>query len=353
MTKPSVLVVFGTRPEAIKLAPVVRALRERGAEVVPLITGQHRDLLDAEVMASMGQVLNLECAADTVLSFLTRARRKLHDALAEAGKKPDAVMVQGDTMSAFVGAIVASALGIRVAHIEAGVRSHSTTDPWPEELIRVEIDRIATWRYAPTSRARGNLRSEGINDTDVVVTGNTSIDALHAAGVTPREESTPPYVLVTLHRREFRQRADALSVMQAVCDAAHETRTRVIWPVHPAMVTLANQLRLPYEVHARPPMSHALMLEMLMGARGVLTDSGGLVEEAAALGVPTAVLRFHSDRPEAEAAGIARRFDPTPEGARAAITILAQDAIPRVPSACFGDGRASDRIAAHLMQVLG
>ena len=344
----AILCVFGTRPELIKLAPVIEALRGRGAEVVPLTTGQHADLLDAETLNRVGTVPSLEVPSTTVLQFLTRARRKLHDVLAASTPLPACVVVQGDTMSGFVGAVVARALGIPVAHVEAGVRSGDVHDPWPEELIRVEIDRIATYRYAPTLHAAENLARERLES---VVVGNTSVDALGGLRALAVVDPTAP-VVVTLHRREFYQRADALAVMQAVFDAAHETRTRVVWPVHPAMVSLAKQLRIPYEVGARPPMSHKLMLDTLVGARGVLTDSGGLVEEAATLGVPTVVLRNHTDRPEAETAGTAVRCAPTVAGVRDAFTILAQGKIPRIPTNVFGDGHAADRIAVHLLQRL-
>jgi len=241
-------------------------------------------------------------------------------------------------------------LGIPVAHVEAGVRSGSLAEPWPEEYLRVEIDRMATWRYAPTARAVANLLAERLGG---LVTGNTVVDALRQyTDATPRPE-TSALVLVTLHRRELYLRPDAGDVLDALCRAATlYPGVTVAWPVHPATRKLVGKLAPPQNVRLLDPLPHAAFADMLCGARAVLTDSGGVVEEAATLGVPTAVLRNETDRPEAEAVGIAQRFPTTPEGVLHAMRVLVARVIPRQPTAVYGDGYAAERIVHHLATVL-
>lgn len=342
-----VLCVFGTRPEAIKLVSVVSALRKAGVATAVLATGQHTTLLDPAVVRALDVTASLQVPSDDhPLHFVTRASRKLRAYLAESPAR--CVLVQGDTMSGFVGAMVAHELELPVAHVEAGVRSHNMKEPWPEELTRIAIDAWATWRYAPTAIALAALRLEGL---DGVVTGNTSIDVLQSTGVIPRAEVTPT-LLVTLHRRELRTRPDALAVLQAMCESVAAAHIDTVWPVHPAMEALAVRLTLPPTFVIRPPFAYGTMLRVLSEARGLLTDSGGLVEEAAALGVPTAILRNANDRPEAVDALIAQQFAVTPESAYAAVQLLASARVPRIPCAAYGDGRAGERIAAHLAEAL-
>lgn len=350
-----VLCVLGTRPELNKLAPVVAALRAVGLRAHVVLTGQHADLLDGATLRRLGPVEALGVASDgNVTAFMHRAQR----AVAECIKRvqPRVVLVQGDTMSAYAGALAAQACGAPVAHVEAGVRSGDAADPWPEELIRVAITRIATWHYAATMQAASNVSEERVGgaarNCEIVLTGNPGIDALWATGVEVSAEASPT-VLVTLHRRELRDNSDAIFVLQALASAVAETpHVRALWPVHPAMRSLAERVQLPPNLGARGPLLHGPMIHALAEARGVLTDSGGLVEEAATLGVPTAVLRNVTDRPEAEAEGIARRFPTTPEGAAAAWATLATCAIERKPTDVYGNGHAAEHIARHLARVL-
>lgn len=343
-----VLCVFGTRPELIKVAPVVRALRATPLRVVVLATGQHVDLLDREVaqMVAPAHMLNIQ-SDGTMLHFLSRAQRALHTFYKTT--KPRCVLVQGDTMSAFAAAKVAMEMDIPIAHVEAGVRSHNLDEPWPEEMIRCSIDRWATWRFAPTQAAVLNLAREGA--AHWVTVGNTSVDALRASGVGARPEASPT-ILVTLHRRELRERDDALEVLRALADAVETSHCDAIWPCHPGMTHLTARLRLPSNFSIRPPMSYSVMLEALSEARGLLTDSGGLVEEAAHLGVPTAIVRNANDRPEAVNAGIAVLCPPTPEGVRAAWSMLAHQRLPRRVAPVYGDGYAAEGIAEHLILEL-
>ena len=350
-----VLVVFGTRPELLKLAPAVAALRQRGLSVGVVATGQHADLLDAATLTGLGSLTALGIVSDgSVMRFTASAERALRAHITKWA--PRCVMVQGDTMSAYAGALAAASLDVPVAHVEAGLRSGDLDDPWPEEGIRVAITKLATWHYAPTTIAAMNVNAErhgkAQRNTEVLVTGNTSVDALLATGVQPSAEAGAA-VLITLHRRELREREDVGATLQALADAVATTPSvRALWPVHPAMVPLVHKLRLPSNFGLCQSLPHALMAQTLAGARGVLTDSGGLVEEAATLGVPTAVLRRVTDRPEAEEAGIARRFAPTPEGVAAAWNMLCKCEIARTPSDVFGSGDAAAHIARHLAKVL-
>lgn len=342
-----VLIVLGTRPEALKLAPLIPKLGERGLTVATLSTGQHPELLGAHIP---GNFLSLGIASrDSVPRFLSDARKALRHALSDL--KPRCVLVQGDTMSAAAGALAARGLDIPVAHVEAGVRSHDRGDPWPEETLRVEIDQIATWRYAPTARALANLRHERL---DGVLTGNTGTDALHGLSA---YGPAGHVILVTLHRRELRLGNDVGAVLEAIFTAAIAMPgVRFVWPVHPAMRALvmetAERFPPPPNLDLRVPISHDLCLTLLAGARGVLTDSGGLTEEAATLGVPVAIVRAANDRPEAVDVGIARQFAPTARGVHEGIAMLVKDELPRVATDVFGDGHASERIALHLAEAL-
>jgi UDP-N-acetylglucosamine 2-epimerase (non-hydrolysing) len=330
-------------------------LREFGLSVAVMATGQHSDLLDAATLRSLGPVQTLGVVSDgSVLKFTAHAERALRKHIAAAA--PRCVLVQGDTMSAHAGAMAAAALDVPVAHVEAGLRSGDLSDPWPEEGIRTAITRIATWHYAPTTVAAMHVSAELLGkaqlNTEILVTGNTSVDALRATGAEPKAEMGAD-VLVTLHRRELREHADFSVLLVALVNAVASTPTvRAVWPVHPAMERYFANLVLPRNFAAIKPLPHGMLVQTLAGARGVLTDSGGIVEEAATLGVPTAVLRNVTDRPEAEEAGIARRFPPTPEGVAAAWNMLCKCEIPRVLSDVYGDGLAALYIARHLAKVL-
>ena len=348
-TAGAICVVVGTRPEVVKLAPVVDELRLRDARIDVLVTGQHTTLLDG--MPSLGAVRELGLASrGHVAEYVTRARRALYDDFRR--HHPAVVIVQGDTMSAFAAALAAADAGVPVAHVEAGVRSGNELEPWPEENIRREIDAIATWRYAPTAHALANLRREGLHG---MVTGNTVVDALQRyTDAYPRPE-TSPTILVTLHRREFYTRSDAGGVLDAIVEGARlHPGVTLAWPVHPALRALAKKALQDAPPNLRPmdPLAYIAMADMLAGARGVLTDSGGVTEEAATLGVPTVVLRRVTDRPEALRAGIAVLLAPEPDLALLAVRVLAAQSIPRIPSVIYGDGHAARRIATHLTNAL-
>lgn len=346
-----IMFVFGTRPEIIKVMPVVEALQARGFTPTCVLTGQHQELVQGTPLALARVIVPLGVKSDgNVTRWLQRAHRALVPVLVEHA--PKLVVVQGDTMSAYVGARVAFGRGIPVAHIEAGVRSGDASEPWPEEGMRQEIDMLATWRYAATDHARENLLNEGCEPSTVIVTGNTVVTAL--AHYTRARRAFPPAkrVVVTLHRRELTRDLPRFKpVVEALVGAIRAyPDVGFVWPVHPAVAGVVFSQK-PANLEFLPAMAYAKFAEMVARAQGILTDSGGLVEEATTLGVPVAVLRRVTDRPEAEAIGTARRFPPTPDGARAAVSALVEPWAVG-PSAIYGTERAADHVAEHLAGVV-
>ena len=340
--------IFGTRPEAIKIAPVIAELREREIWPQLVCTGQHTDLLKGTpVDTDLAHAISLEIASDgNVTRYVNRAKGAIKRFLMK--DMPSMVVVQGDTMSALAGAQAAESLDIEIAHIEAGVRSHAQ-EPWPEEHTRVNIDMIASRYYAPTEHARSNLLGEDVPYRDIRVTGNTAVSALARytnARPSPEKGAT---ILVTLHRRELRVRDRARKVIDQLFNMARDLpHIAFFWPVHPAMRGYIPETP-PANFVLSGPVSYKQNVEGLAECRGVLTDSGGLVEESATLGVPCAILRNVNDRPEAVDAGVARLFAPTPKGVVDAVTCLVERKLPRVPSNCFGNATAAQNIAKELI----
>lgn len=344
-----IVVTLGTRPEAIKLAPVVRALRTRGVEVRVVLTGQHTTLLDGTLAADLADgavALNLPSDGN-VTRWETKAIAKLAGRFAALA--PTAVVVQGDVMSAAAAAEAAVGADLPLVHVEAGVRSGNASEPWPEEQIRRHISTLAEVHYCATHTALRNLEREQVRGVKVV-TGNPVVTALHDAGATllPSEG----HVVVTLHRRELRLRADAFDVLTRLLMACGRDApgTRFVWPVHPAMRPLVATLTVPPNVFLIDPLGYDNFLPLLASARGVITDSGGVTEEAATLGIPTAILRDANDRPEAEQAGVARAVPLS--HSQQAVPLVVSDTLTRSPTAAFGGREAADRIATHLAGLL-
>lgn len=376
-----VMVVVGTRPEAIKLAPVVFALRETPA-CTPLVcaTGQHRQMLD-QVLALFGigvdADLNLMRPNQDLTDVTTGALTGLREVLRDLA--PDAVLVQGDTTTAFAGALAAFYARVPVGHVEAGLRTHDLAAPYPEEGNRQLVTRITRWHFAPTAVSRGNLLAEGVPEARIHVTGNTVIDALFWMRARVREMSPDafagdigpetlrailahagPLVLVTSHRRE-NFGAGVASAFAAIAELA---RTHPDWlfvyPVHlnpqvkgPATAILSGLAN----VHLTAPVPYAPFVWLMDRARLILTDSGGVQEEAPSLGKPVLVMREVTERPEAVAAGTVRLVGT--DGARivAEVTQLLTDraayAAMAERSNPYGDGKAAPRIAAILAGLSG
>jgi len=264
------------------------------------------------------------------------------------------VVVQGDTMSAYAAALAASQLEKVLCHVEAGVRSHNLDEPWPEERFRIQIDSMATWAYAPTSTAYANLVTEEFDQKRILVTGNSVISAV-ARYTTAMPTEPADHCLVTLHRREWTEGPHFVEVLDALCAAARDhAAARFVWPMHPTVAQRLSRKWLdavPPNLLLMPPLTYADAIGMLAHAFGVLTDSGGLVEEAAALGVPSVQLRNVSDRPEAIEAGTSLLEAPTHDGVHRGIMALTTGRLPRRPSDVFGDTSAAAQIARHLARL--
>lgn len=363
--------LVGTRPEAIKLLPVARALTQAGARPWLFVTGQHRELLrplldelglvpdeDLDVLAP-GQDLGA-LSARVLLAVQALLRRR----------RPSRLIVQGDTTSVAMGALAAFYEGVPVAHVEAGLRTHDVRNPFPEEVNRRLASVLADLHFAPTPRAREHLLSEGVPAERVHVVGNTVVDALlhvrdHVLPQRPPEAelcallaSPRPLVLVTAHRREsfgagLAAIADGLLRLAADFPGAVD----IAYPLH-ANPQVAGPMRsrltgVP-EIHLLPALGYTAFVRLLTRARLVITDSGGVQEEAAALGVPLLVARHTSERPEALEAGVGELIGPHAARLHAAAARLLRDDAEHArrarPATVFGDGHAGERIAALLLQ---
>ncbi|WP_375479248.1 non-hydrolyzing UDP-N-acetylglucosamine 2-epimerase [uncultured Jatrophihabitans sp.] len=359
-------VLVGTRPEAIKMAPVARDLRAVGVDTRVLATGQHRDLV-AELLPALGtpadRDLDLMCEAQTLPALTARVIEAVAEDLAE--HRPGVLLVQGDTTTAFAGALAACYARIPVAHVEAGLRSGSITDPFPEEANRQLLSRIATWHFAPTQRARAALELENLAPTAIEVTGNTVIDNLH--WVTERGLGTSAFasqatgrrrVLVTMHRRE-NHGATIGALATAIGRLARRHDLEVVFPVHPNPAVRATVLPALGEnaaVRLLDPLNYFDFSATLRDADLVLTDSGGVQEEAPSFGKPVLVLRNTTERPEAVEAGCARLIGTDPSVLESTVDLLLNDPgvyhdMSRIANP-FGDGRAARRITQRLLADL-
>jgi UDP-N-acetylglucosamine 2-epimerase (non-hydrolysing) len=359
-----VAVVLGTRPEAIKLAPVIDRLQAAdGVETLVVSTGQHSELLEP-MLALFG------IEPDVDLGVM-RPRQDLGDLTATLvsslgavlrTERPHWVLVQGDTTTTLSAALAAFYEGIAVGHVEAGLRTRDLRAPFPEEANRRLAGALASFHFCPTQRNAENLRGEGVPDDRVLVTGNTGIDALLWA-VDEARRLPPPItrrrerrILVTLHRREAHGEP-----MHRLCDVlgqlAARGDTELILPVHrnPAVQdVLVPRLRELDGVHLCEPLDYLSLVHVLDSCDLVVTDSGGLQEEAPTLGKPVLVARETTERHEAVEAGVARLVGTDPATLLGAATELLDDAGAYAamarPANPFGDGAASARIVAALLE---
>ena len=368
---------MGTRPEAIKLAPVVRALDAAdGVNLRVVSTGQHREMLD-QVVRLFGLRVDEELAVmrpGQTLAGVTARVVEAADALF-AADRPDAVVVQGDTTTAFVAGLAVFYRRVPVAHVEAGLRTGRMDAPFPEEANRVLLSRIARWHFAPTEGSAANLRAEGVPDDRVHVTGNTVIDALlweagrreggdAAAADASRAaveaalghaDDGRPLVLVTGHRRE-----NIGDGFVAICAALARLAERFadhafVYPVHlnPAVKgPVTEMLGGRPNVRLIAPQDYRPFVALMRRARLILTDSGGVQEEAPSLGVPVLVMRETTERPEGVEGGTVRLVGTDEERiVNEAARLLGDDAAHAAMSAAknpYGDGRAAERIARVL-----
>jgi len=359
-----VVLAFGTRPEAIKMAPVHRALTARGdLEVRVLLTGQHREQL-AEALALFDLPVDANLRAMTPRQRLTDLAGRIVPAAARELRRltPDLVLVHGDTLTTFAVAWAAFLEGYRVGHVEAGLRSHRLREPFPEEANRLLTDRLSDLLLAPTPGAKANLEAEGHPPDQVVVTGQTGIDAVQEAarrGVPPPDLPPPPRVTVTLHRRENWPRLAAIAGALARLARAFPN-WNFVYPVHknPVVREAVNPILegIP-NFRLIEPLPYGPMAALLVRSELIVTDSGGLQEEGAALGVPVVVVRDVTERPEGVASGAITLAGTDPDGVYNAVArLLAHPearATMRNAKNPFGDGRAGERVAAAVAWLLG
>ena len=367
-----VMPIYGTRPEAIKVAPIVKALQaDERFECVVTVTGQHREMLD-QVNELFGIVpdhdLNIIQPRQTLNGVLTRTVEGLDAIFAE--NAPDAVVVQGDTTTSTAGAIAAFYRGIPVIHAEAGLRSFDLFSPFPEEANRKMTSQITSLHLAPTSTSKENLLREALPEEDIVVTGNTVIDALLHTVEQKLPFSDPQLeeiassgrrvLLVTTHRRENQGEA-MRGVGRALARIAQaEPELTIVLPVHrnpvvreavlPAIEGLPN-------VVVTEPLAYGEFTRMLSVAHVVLTDSGGVQEEAPSLGKPVLVMRENTERPEAVTAGTVTLIGTDEERIVTEVDrLLNDDAAYRAMANAvnpYGDGRAAERTLAAIEQMFG
>lgn len=359
-----VVVIFGTRPEAIKLAPVIAELRSRDPEtrVHVCVTAQHRQMLD-QVLEWFGIVPDFDLDLMQANQSLCHLAGKILSHISEvlARLQPDVVLVQGDTTTTMAAALAAGYCGIPVGHVEAGLRTYDMRNPFPEELNRRITSLTATYHFAPTQRAAGALLEERTPSAQVYVTGNTVIDALGMTLSRPAPADLPSnghrrMVLVTAHRRE-----SFGGPFESMCRAMRQIAERnpdvqIVYPVHlnpnvrePVNRILAGHSR----IHLLEPLRYEQFVHLMARAHLVLTDSGGIQEEAPFLGKPTLVMRETTERPEAIEAGTARLVGISEASIvnwceklladRTEYEKMAKAGSP------FGDGRASQRIVDILL----
>jgi len=365
----TVSVIFGTRPEAIKLAPVVLALRaDPRFRCDVCVSAQHREMLD-QVLEVFGIVpetdLDLMTPNQTLEGLTARAVESVGRYLAE--REPDLVLVQGDTTTTFCAALAAFYHHVEVGHVEAGLRTGNLQSPWPEEANRVLTTRLTALHFAPTATNRDNLLREGVDPARIVVTGNTVVDALFLAldkvrarppavpGLAPELAAPggPPLVLITGHRRE-NFGAGFESICNAIARLARRfPGTAFVYPVH-----LNPNVRRPVDrilrtadtpnVHLIEPLAYLPFVAMMHRSTLILSDSGGVQEEAPSLGKPVLVMRDTTERPEAVIAGTVKLVGTDEETIVAETSRLLEDpaayeAMARAHNP-YGDGKATGRI---------
>jgi UDP-N-acetylglucosamine 2-epimerase (non-hydrolysing) len=367
-----IVVVYGTRPEAIKVAPLIRAL-EGSPRFTPLavVTAQHRSMLD-QVNHVFGITpqhdLDIHQPGQTLTDITTRALTGVQKLLAEV--QPDAILVQGDTTTVFAAALAAFYEKIPVVHLEAGLRTGDPYAPYPEEINRRLAGRLAALHLAPTATSRANLESENIDPTSVVVTGNTVIDAL-AWAVSRRldygdpaldelDATANPVLLVTAHRREsWGEPLRAVGRALARIARSHP-QLRIVFPIHrnpivreavlPAISDLAN-------VIVTEPLPYGGFARLMNRAKLILTDSGGVQEEGPSLGKPVLVMRDTTERPEAIRAGTVRLVGTAEDVIVGTVDHLLtdSDAYAAMANAVnpYGDGLASQRAVAAIAHYFG
>jgi len=368
-----VMTVFGTRPEAIKMAPVVKELMARSDRIEPVVTvtAQHREMLD-QVMKLFrlepDYDLDIMSAGQTLFDITSRALSGLDRVL--AGEKPDLVLVHGDTTTTFVGALAAFYHQISVGHVEAGLRTQNKYSPYPEEMNRKLTGAMADLHFAPTDTSKANLLAENVPEKNIFVTGNTVIDALHHT-VRPDFVFADPrlsqidfnrhkIVLVTTHRRE--NLGEPLRhIYKALKQLTEEfSDIEIVFPVHKnpkVREVVSEELGNISRVHLIDPLDYEPFANLIGRSHLILTDSGGVQEEAPALGKPVLVLRDTTERPEAVAAGTVKLIgtDRDRVYGEAKLLLTDENEYRRMAESCnpYGDGKAAKRIVQAILYRYG
>ena len=367
-----ILCVCGTRPDTVKMAPVVLELLDHPHEVetVLAVTGQHKEML-AQVLETFGlhpqYDLQIMTAAQTLSQITTRCLEKLDQVIGEVS--PDLVLAQGDTSSTFVASLSAFYAKVPFGHVEAGLRTDNKYDPFPEEINRRLTAVMADLHFAPTDTARDNLLAQGVKTEDIYVTGNTGIDALLKVASGQRTFDDPrvaraagagKMILVTAHRRE-----NWGEPMSRICAAVQEILRRrpdhtVVFPMHKNPIvreTIVPALGGMDNVVLIEPPDYASFVHLMKAARIILTDSGGVQEEAPSLGIPVLVLRETTERPEGVDAGSSKLVGTAVEAIVGAVETLLSDPgeYSRMSEARnpYGDGRTAQRIRSIIMDRYG
>ncbi|MBQ1417500.1 MAG: UDP-N-acetylglucosamine 2-epimerase (non-hydrolyzing) [Selenomonas sp.] len=371
--KIKVMTVFGTRPEAIKMAPIVLELQKHPDKIVPIVavTAQHREMLD-QVLGLFNITpdydLDIMAQGQTLFDITTKAMMGLDKVLEQ--EKPDIVLVHGDTTTTFAGALAAYYHQTTVGHVEAGLRTHNKYSPFPEEMNRKLTGCIADLNFAPTETSESNLLAENVKDDSIFVTGNTVIDALHH---TVREDfqfaddmlrnidfENKRIILVTTHRREnlgepMRHVYKALRRLTEDFDDVE-----VVFPVHKnpkVREVVKEELGDLQKVHLIDPLDYEPFANLMHKAHLILTDSGGVQEEAPALGKPVLVLRDTTERPEAVAAGTVKLIGTDSERvySEAKTLLTDKEEYSRMAESVnpYGDGKASARIIQAILYHYG
>ena len=370
MGKLKIMVVFGTRPEAIKMAPLVLELQKQKEviETITVVTAQHRQMLD-QVLETFNIVpdydLDIMGKNQTLLDITSKILNQLDPVIKK--EKPDMVLVHGDTTTTFAASLVAFYNQVRIGHVEAGLRTFDKYSPYPEEMNRQMTDDLADLYFAPTGESKDNLLKENHPESSIVVTGNTAIDALKLTvqenyhhEVLDQLDPAKKIILVTMHRRE-NQGAPMRAVFGALREMVdQEPDIEVVYPVHlsPAVQEAANDLLGDHDrIHLIAPLDVLDFHNLASRSYFLMSDSGGVQEEAPSLGKPVLVLRDTTERPEGVKAGTLKLVGTDPAIVKSTMTELLTNghlylemANARNP---YGDGRASERIVQAIKHYFG
>ena len=362
MGKLKIMVVFGTRPEAIKMAPLVLELQKQREtiETITVVTAQHRQMLD-QVLETFNIVpdydLDIMGKSQTLLDITSKILNQLDPVIKK--EKPDMVLVHGDTTTTFAASLVAFYNQVRIGHVEAGLRTFDKYSPYPEEMNRQMTDDLADLYFAPTGESKANLLKENHPESSIVVTGNTAIDALKLTvqenyhhEVLDQLDPAKKIILVTMHRRE-NQGAPMRAVFGALREMVdQEPDIEVVYPVHlsPAVQEAANDLLGDHDrIHLIAPLDVLDFHNLASRSYFIMSDSGGVQEEAPSLGKPVLVLRDTTERPEGIKAGTLKLVGTDEEKIYKAFKLLLEDKkeYEKMSKACnpYGDGHACKRIA--------